>query len=121
MLFNFARCGRLCVNRALDADALLELAIAAGCEGDVALEPSDADGRGDAETVAAVARTAADELGALQAALQAAGYECVGRLVHAPLALVACSEADEANNFRLADQLEELDDVASVEHNMRAE
>lgn len=119
VLYNFACCGRLCVNRAIDEDALLELAIAAGCEGDVSIELPNPEGRGDAESVVTVVRTSPDELGTLQAALQAAGYECSGRLVHAPHALVDVSEDDEENNFRCIDQLEELDDVSFVEHNMR--
>ena len=39
------------VQSELDEDTLLELAIEAGCEGDVAIEAPDPDGRNDAEDV----------------------------------------------------------------------
>jgi YebC/PmpR family DNA-binding regulatory protein len=117
--YNFARGGRLCLNKAIGEDALLELAIEAGCEGDVSVEPPDYEGRGDAEAVKCVVLTSPTELGTLQAALQAAGYACSGQLVHVPSALLDVSEEDEASNFKCIDRLEELDDVSFVEHNMR--
>lgn len=118
VLFNFVRKGRLVVNSELDEDTLLELAIEAGCEGDVELQAPDADGRGDGEEVKCVAITEATELGLLQGALQAAGHECSGMLVHAPLATVECSAEDEEANFAAIDRIEESDDVTNVEHNM---
>lgn len=116
--FNFERKGRLCINAEMDDERLLELAIEAGCDGDVSLEAPDPDGRGDQESVRAVALTAPTELGALQAAMQAEGIECSGTLVYVPMATVECSDDDEEANFKVIDRLEELDDVVSVEHNM---
>ena len=118
VLFNFERKGRLAINTELDEEALLELAIEAECDGDVQLEGPDVDGRGDAEEVACVALTEATELGKMQAALQAAEYACSGALVYVPMTTVECSEEDEELNYKLIDRLEEIDDVASVEHNM---
>lgn len=117
--FNFQKMGRLCVNAELDDEHLLELAIEAGCEGDVSLEAPDPEGRGDQESVKAVVMTSPTELGTLQQALQAEGLECSGTLVHVPMTLVQCSEQDEETNFKCIERLEELDDVSSVEHNMQ--
>ena len=118
--FNFARKGRLAINDALDEDALLELAIEGGCDGDVSLEEPDVDGRGDSDDVKCVAITEVAELGLLQAALQEAGHTCSGQLVNVPLTTVECSEEDEELNFKAIDRLDEIDDVSSVEHNMMA-
>ena len=116
--FNFEKKGRLALNKEIDEEELLDLAIEAGCEGDVALEPPDPDGRGDDEKVVTVVMTSPGEMGAVQAALQAAEYECAGQLVSVPSAMVDCSAEDEEANFRCIDRLEEIDDVVSVEHNM---
>jgi YebC/PmpR family DNA-binding regulatory protein len=119
VLFNFAKSGRLCLSKAIDEDQLLELAIEAGCEGDVRIEPPDYDGRGDQPNVQCVVITSAVELGAVQAALQAGGYECSGSLVHIPMAFAeGLTEEDEEANYKCIDRLEELDDVSFVEHNM---
>lgn len=118
VVYNFERMGRLCVTSELDEEKALELAIEAGCDGDVAVEPPDYDGRGDAESVKAVVMTLPAELGMMQAALQAAGYECSSSLVHVANAPLEVSEEDEEGNFKCIDRLEELDDVAFVEHNM---
>ncbi|KAG8460497.1 hypothetical protein KFE25_013147 [Diacronema lutheri] len=116
--FNFALRGRLCVSAELDEERALDLAIEAGCEGDVELQAPDPDGRGDPAAVKAVVLTSPAEVGMMQAALQAAGLDCSSSLVHVPNSLVEVSEEDEAANFRCIDRLEELDDVAFVEHNM---
>jgi len=116
--FNFEKKGRLCLNTEIDEDELLEIAIEAGCEGDVSLEAPDPDGRNDPESVKCVILTQATELGAVQAGLQAKGIECSGSLVHVPMATVEVGEQDEEANFKCIDRLEELDDVTSVEHNM---
>jgi len=116
--FNFERKGRLAVNSELDEEELLDLAIEAGCEGDVALEAPDPEGRGDDAKVKAVVITEPTELGMLQEALQGAGNECSGALIQVPMATVDCGEEDEEMNFNVIDKLEELDDVATVEHNM---
>ena len=119
--FNFARRGRLTVNSEVDEEALLDLAIGAGLDGDVELAPVDAEGRGDDPAkVRCVVLTEPTELGAMQAALQEAGHECSGVLVYVPLAPVECSEDDETENYACIDKLEEIDDVTSVEHNMVA-
>lgn len=118
--FNFQRMGRIAINSELDEETLLELAIEAGCDGDVQLEAPDPEGRGDSEDVKSVALTAVEELGMLQAALQAAGHACSGTLINKPLTTVECTEEDEQANYKVIDRLEELDDVASVEHNMAA-
>lgn len=117
--FNFERKGRLTINKELSEDELLELAIEAGCEGDVALEEPDPDGRGDGEEVKCVALTEQTELGLLQGALQEADYPCSGMLVNVPLTTVECSSEDEELNFKVIDKLEEIDDVSSIEHNMK--
>jgi len=118
--FNFQRRGRLAINDELDEEALLEIAIEADCEGDVSWEAPDTEGRGDSEDVKTVALTEVGELGKLQAALQAAGHSCSGMLVNVPMTTVECSEDDEEANFKVIDRLEEIDDVAYVEHNMLA-
>jgi len=116
--FNFERKGRLTINDELSEDDLIELAIEAGCEGDVELTAPDPDARGDGEEVKCVALTEPTELGMLQSALQAAEKPCSGMLVNVPLTTVECSEADAELNFQVIDRLEEIDDVASIEHNM---
>lgn len=116
--YNFAKMGRLCLSSEIDDEKALEIAIEAGCEGDIEVQPPDYDGRGDAENVKSVVLTVPTELGMMQAALQAAGFECSSALVHIPNAPIEVSEADEEANFKCIDRLEELDDVAFVEHNM---
>ena len=118
--FNFARKGRLTLTQPIDEEQLLELAIEGGAEGDVSLEEPDPDGRGDGDEVKCVVLTEATELGAVQAALQGAGLECSGQLVHVPLATAECSEEEAEANYAAIDKLEELDDVTNVEHNMVA-
>ena len=143
--FNFNRKGRIAINSELDEEALLELAIEAGCEGDVELQPPDVEGRGDAEAVRCVALTESTELGLVQGALQEAGHECSAQLVNVPMTTVECNDEDEELNCarppaprpaqrasrltacvtrllapadQVIDRLEEIDDVSSVEHNM---
>jgi len=116
--FNFARKGRLAINDALDEETLLELAIEAGCEGDVELSEPDTEGRGDAEEVQCVTLCEVTELGLLQSALQEAGHVCSGQLVNVPMTMVECNDDDEELNYKAIDRLEEIDDVSSVEHNM---
>eukprot|EP00316_Scyphosphaera_apsteinii_P009513 CAMPEP_0119312392 /NCGR_PEP_ID=MMETSP1333-20130426/26242_1 /TAXON_ID=418940 /ORGANISM="Scyphosphaera apsteinii, Strain RCC1455" /LENGTH=234 /DNA_ID=CAMNT_0007317003 /DNA_START=207 /DNA_END=911 /DNA_ORIENTATION=+ len=116
--FNFQRKGRIALKKAISEDALIDVAIEAGCEGDITLEEPDQDNRNDNDDVVCVVLTDATELGAMQVALQAAGYECSGVLVHIPLSAVECGEEDAAANYDAIDRLEELDDVTSVEHNM---
>jgi len=116
--FNFARKGRIAINAELDEEALLELAIEAGCDGDVELQPADPDGRGDGEEVKCVALVESAELGLLQSTLQETGHACSGSLVNIPLTTVECSDEQEEANYKVIDRLEELDDVSSVEHNM---
>lgn len=60
--FNFARKGRIAINDALDEEALLELAIEGGCDGDVELQEPDVEGRGDSEDVKCVALTEVTEV-----------------------------------------------------------
>ncbi len=116
--FNFARKARIAINAELDEEALLELAIEAGCDGDVELEEPDPEGRGDGDEVKCVALVEVAELGLLQGALQEAGHACSGALVNVPMTMVECSEEDEELNFKVIDRLDEIDDVSSVEHNM---
>ena len=116
--FNFARKGRLALRSKLDEEQLLELAIEAGCEGDVTIEAPDPDGRNDDENVQSVVLTEPTELGLVQGALQEAGLECSGLLVNVPLTFAECSDEDEELNYKLIDRLDELDDVSFVEHNM---
>jgi YebC/PmpR family DNA-binding regulatory protein len=119
--FNFARKGRLTLNKEISEDDLLELAIEAGCEGDATVEEPDPDGmRADGEEVKCVVVTEQTELGLVQAALLDSGYECSGQLVHVPLTTVDCSAEEMEGNYAAIDKLEELDDVSSVEHNMAA-
>jgi YebC/PmpR family DNA-binding regulatory protein len=119
VLFNFERKGRLSLTEKIDEDALLELAIEAGCDGDVSVQPPDPDMRhDDVEKVKCVVLTEPTELGLVQEALQAEGKECSGMLVHVPVTMVECSEEDKELNFDVIDKLDELDDVAFVEHNM---
>jgi len=118
VIFNFARKGRLTLTKELDEDTLLELAIEGGVEGDVTLEEPDPDGRNDGEEVKCVVLTESGELGVVQSALQEAGYDCSGELVHVPTTLIECSEEDSEINYAAIDKLEELDDVTNVEHNM---
>ena len=117
--FNFQRRGRIAINTALNDEQLLELAIEAGCEGDVTLEAPDTEVRGDSEDVKCVAFTEVEELGKLQAALQEKGHACSGMLVYLPSTTIACSEEDSEANYKYIDMLDEIDDVASVEHNMQ--
>lgn len=118
--FNFEKKGRLPVRKPIDEDALLELAIDGGCEGDVELAAPDVD-RGDDEAVVGAVMTSPGDAGAMQAALQAAGWECAAELVMIPIGgtEVQCNDEDEAANFQLIERLEAVDDVASVYHNMR--
>ena len=94
------------------------MAIEAGCEGDATVEAPDPDYRMDGEKVKCVVLTEPAELSLVQKALEEAGYECSGQLVHVPLTTVECSEEDMETNYAAIDKLEELDDVTSVEHNM---
>jgi len=116
--FNFQRKGRLSVRVELDEEDVLELAIEAGCDGDVAVEPPDPDGRGDDENVKCIILTEPTELGLMQSALQDANHECSGLLVNVPMTFADCSDEDEELNYKLIDRLDELDDVSFVEHNM---
>jgi len=120
--FKFAKVGRLSLRKPIDEDELLELAIEAGCDGDVSIEPAEDDGDGDGGGggggVACVVQTDPGEVGVLQAALQAAGYEVSSELAMVPLATVECSAEDVERNYQAIDRLEEIDDVASVAHNM---
>jgi len=118
VIFNFARKGRLALMKKVDEEELLELAIEAGVEGDVSLEEPDPEGRNDGDEVKSVVLTEAAELGVVQNALQEAGYECNGELVHVPNTLITCSDEDAEVNYATIDKLEELDDVTNVEHNM---
>jgi YebC/PmpR family DNA-binding regulatory protein len=116
--FSFQRKGRLTVTEELDEDKLIEMAIEAGCDGDVSLEKPDPDGRNDGEEVKCVVLTEPTELGMLQSALQGAGYGVTSMLINTPMNTVEVSEEDENLNFKLIDRLEKIDDVDSVEHNM---
>jgi len=116
--FNFARKGRITLNKEISEDDLLELAIEAGCDGDATVEAPDPDYRMDGDKVVCVVLTESTELSLVQKALEEGGFECVGQLVHEPLAMVDCSEEDMALNYAAIDKLEELDDVTTVEHNM---
>jgi len=116
--FNFAKKGRLALNSELSEDEVLEMAIEAGCEGDVQLEAPDTEGRGDADDVKCVVLTEVAELGLLQGALQEAGHLCSGQLVNVPMTTVECSGEDEEANYKAIDRLDEIDDVSTVEHNM---
>ena len=119
VLFNFERKGRLCVNKEIDEDTLLELAIEAGCEGDVQVVDPDPEGQySDDEKVKSVVICEYAELGLVQSALSEAGYENNGRLVHLPMTTAECSEEDMELNFKVFDVLDGLDDVDLVEHNM---
>ena len=61
-----------------------ELAIEAGCEGDVELKEPDPDGQySDDEKIKCVVLTEPTELGMVTGALQEGGFECNGRLVNA--------------------------------------
>lgn len=116
--FNFARKGRITLSKEITEDELLEVAIEAGCEGDAAVEAPDPDYRMDGEKVKCVVLTEPAELNLVQKALEEAGYECSGQLVHVALTTIECSEEDMEINYAAIDKLEELDDVTSVEHNM---
>ena len=116
VLFNFERKGRLAVNKALTEDEMIEIAIEGGVD-DVELAEPDEDA-GDGENVKAVVYTPATDLGAMQAALQEADFECAGNLVHVPMTRVKMSEEAAEKNLAALDRLEEIDDVDSVEHNM---
>jgi len=119
VLHNYERRGRITVNAAIDEDAAIELALDNDVD-DVAVAEPDADMRNDGDEVEAVLYVEAGDLGAMQAALQGAGFACVGNLVHEPIAgtLIECSEEDVEKNMRVVDALEEVDDVDTVEHNM---
>jgi YebC/PmpR family DNA-binding regulatory protein len=117
VLFNFEKKARLTLLSPIDEDALIELAIGAGVD-DVELQQPDED-MGDSESIKAVAVTLPESLGALQNALQDAGFECAGRFVYLPLAKVQCSPDDLKLNLAALDQLEELEDVDAVEHNIQ--
>ena len=117
--FNFVKKGRLGVrDKRLDEEAVLEMAIEAGCEGDVEVTDPDPDGRGDDEAIACVILTEPTELGLMQAELVKAGEEVSGMLVNVPMTFAECASEDEELNYKLIDRLDELDDVAFVEHNM---
>jgi len=117
--FNFQRKGRLCLTTELDEEALLEMAIEAGCEGDVELLEPDPEGQyADDEKVKCVVLTEPTELGLVQGALSEGGFESNGRLVNIPMTTVEVSEEDMELNFKVFDRLDELDDVDLVEHNM---
>lgn len=116
VLFNFERKGRLAITKELSEDDMIEIAIEAGVD-DVELAEPD-EGAGDGENVKAVVYTAATDLGAMQAALQAADYDCAGGLVYVPMKRVKMSDEALEKNLAALDRLEELDDVDSVDHNM---
>ena len=76
--------------------------------------------RNDGDEVESVLYVDSGDLGAMQAALQDAGFACVGNLVHEPIpgTLVACSDEDLEKNLAVVDALSEVDDVDTVEHNI---
>ena len=116
VLFNFERKGRLTLASEMDEDRLIEVAIEAGVDD---ADLGEVDEVADGEEVKAVVLTAPGDLGALQAALLAAGVECAGGFVNVPLATVDLSPEDLEMNLQAIDKLEEIDDVDRVEHNIR--
>ena len=117
VLFNFERKGRLAIaEKGLSEDEMIDIAIEAGVD-EVELAEPDEDA-GDRDNIKAVVYTASTELGAMQAALQEAGYECTGNLVYVPMTKVKMSPEAMERNLAALDRLEEIDDVDSVDHNM---
>lgn len=84
---------------------------------DVELQAPDEE-MGDGENIKSVAVVAPDSLGALQSALQGAGYECAGKFIWRPLAKVKCPPEVLKLNLAALDVLEDIEDVDSVEHNI---
>ena len=87
---------------------------------DVEAAAPDQDTRDDGEEVKTVVFVPPNDLGAMQAALQGAGHDCVANLVHEPIpgTLVKCSEEDLEKNLRVLDKMVEVEDVDTVEHNI---
>lgn len=117
VLFNFERKGRLAVNKELSEESMIDIAIEAEVD-DVELAEPDEDA-GDDENVKAVVYTGATDLGNMQAALQDAGYECVGTLTYVPMSRVSVSPEALEKNLAALDRFDEIEDVDSVEHNMQ--
>jgi len=107
--FQFERRGEITVERAgdLDEDELLLLVAEAGGED---LESDDE---------AVLVYTAPVDMMAVKHALEAAGVPVKGaELVMEPVTTTAVSVEDARKVLRLADRLEELDDIQSVYHTM---
>mmetsp|Transcript_15868 Transcript_15868/g.49162 ORF Transcript_15868/g.49162 Transcript_15868/m.49162 type:complete len:287 (-) Transcript_15868:47-907(-) len=119
VVHNFEKKGRITINAALDEDDLIELALENDVDDVEAGEP-DQDMRDDGEEVKTVVFVPPNDLGAMQAALQGAGHDCVANLVHEPIpgTLVKCSEEDLEKNLRVLDKMVEVEDVDTVEHNI---
>jgi YebC/PmpR family DNA-binding regulatory protein len=113
VLFMYDRKGRVDVPVAeLDEEALLDAAIAAGCE-DYELAPGE-------EPDTTVIYTDPKEAAKMLEAVNSLGYEENVKisLVFVSKAPVECTDADFEKNMEIIDALEALDDVDSVEHNM---
>mmetsp|Transcript_6128 Transcript_6128/g.18869 ORF Transcript_6128/g.18869 Transcript_6128/m.18869 type:complete len:287 (+) Transcript_6128:76-936(+) len=119
VVHNFEKKGRITINAALDEDDLIELALENDVD-DVEAAAPDQDTRDDGEEVKTVVFVPPNDLGAMQAALQGAGHDCVANLVHEPIpgTLVKCSEEDLEKNLRVLDKMVEVEDVDTVEHNI---
>jgi YebC/PmpR family DNA-binding regulatory protein len=113
VLFMYDRKGRVDVPVAeLDEEALLEAAIAAGCD-DYELVPGE-------EPDTTIIYTDPKEAAKMLEAVHSLGYEENVKisLVYVSKAPVECTDADFEKNMEIIDALEALDDVDSVEHNM---
>lgn len=112
--------GRITINSEIDEDTAIDIALEADVSDVEGPFDPDTGMRQDGEDVKSVLLVGPTELGAMVAALQAAGFDCVGNRVHEPIegTLVECNEEDLEKNLAALDRLEEVDDVDSVEHNI---
>lgn len=111
---------RITINSVIDEDTAIDIALEAEVDDIEGPLSPDTGMRQDGDEVKSVLLVGTTELGAMVAALQAAGYDCVGNLVHEPIpgTLVECNEEDMELNLATLDRLEEVGDVDSVEHNI---
>jgi len=103
----------------LDEEAVLEAAIAAGCDDYemVVVPAGEEDDKATATTT--LIYTDPKEVAMMVEAVQSLGnYDVKMSLQYVSKAPVECSEEDFEKNMEIIDALEELDDVDSVEHNM---
>ena len=116
--FNFDKKGQIEVNGKIEEDKVLEIALEADCEDYQVLYGIEDDSGREITKILTDMSSASN----LREALLEQEFEIKSsKLVNIPLTPVDCTDEDYDNNMKVIDRLLELDDVDTVEHNMKEE